>query len=1268
MIDNGEIDLGNGSSAGSLFLNAPAASVAGTGDIVLGASAANQFGQQLSGQALTLGSGIILRGQSGSVGLASAAFVNLGTIQSDVVGGTVVIDPAGTFTNDGTVAALNSGATVLDPGTLTNLSSGTLTGGTWEAVAGGTLDGFASGITTNAATLVVNGSNSGFYSGTTDALAALTNNATGGNFTLENGWNFISANPFSNAGTVVIGSGSTLTAPYTQTGGTTSLQGGNLANFGPSQGHALSFNGTSDFVEVPSSPTLDSQALTSQATIEAWVYLDQLPSAAGHIMEIVSKSEFGNDLDLQIETDNRIHFYAGDEFPDSVVSNTVLQAGQWYHIAATFQAGQPGQLQIFVNGELDASQSGDFARTMNPNPLTIGWNYVFPGRYFNGLITDVSVWNVVETPAQIQTDLNVPLQGTEPGLVASWNFAEGTGNIAHDATANHNDGSLGEGVPSQEPTWTAMPPAALSLLGGILLGVGTVDGNLVNSGGTVSPGLGETITVNGGYTQESGGTLQIPVGGSSSSGAFGTLVVTGFAAVAGTLTVTTVNGYTPLFTDSYTVLDFASENGDFATYNLPSLGGEPLLTAAYVPAGTPTALVLSGTLSPTVTTLASSPNPSTFGQAVTLTATLTAISGNTPTGIVEFEDVTMGQNLGTANLQLTGGLDQASIVVSGLTAGSHTLEAVYLSSQPSTFADSSSPGAVQVVNRASAVISVTAGGGTYNGSAHVATATVTGVSGTAASSLEGVSPTLTYYAGAAALPGAPANAGTYTVVATFAGSLDYAASSASASFTIAPALLTVTASNASKLYGQVNPLFTDTITGFVNGDTAVVISGSASLTTAATTTSPVGTYTLVAALGTLHAANYTFAFVNGTLTVKPDATTTSVAASSLGARVTLTATVAANAPGSGTPTGSVDFKDITTGTDLGSVNLSGGSATLIVTVPAERQTVSVTYGGSANFLTSTSGVTGRTSDSIYVVNASASAALSLSDNADIQITGTIVVDSNSVTAASAAGHAQVTAANISVVGGAHASGQASFSPHPVTGAPFVANPLGGLSVPTVAGPSQGWVILSGHAAETLNPGLYSGISLTGDAHLTLNPGVYLITGGGFTVEDNASVSGSGVLIVNSAGGTIQLSDQAVVYLTGPATGTYSGIVFFQPAANSRSIELSDNAVLQLNGGIIYAPAAELTLADQARLLQATPVVNELHLSDNGSLEDTEPAERQTPSRCVWHDLLFAYGVPSVNVAALDMLLAEGSWWTRGENGAEALDLFPLLFSHPSSCT
>jgi len=85
--------------------------------------------------------------------------------------------------------------------------------------------------------------------------------------------------------------------------------------------------------------------------------------------------------------------------------------------------------------------------------------------------------------------------------------------------------------------------------------------------------------------------------------------------------------------------------------------------------------------------------------------------------------------------------------------------------------------------------------------------------------------------------------------------------------TVAQAAITVTAENQSRLYGAANPTFTASYTGFVNGDTAAVISGSPTLTTAADTNSPVGGYVITNTLGSLSATNYAFTLVNGTLTI-----------------------------------------------------------------------------------------------------------------------------------------------------------------------------------------------------------------------------------------------------------------------------------------------------------------------------------------------------------------------------------------------------------------
>lgn len=93
----------------------------------------------------------------------------------------------------------------------------------------------------------------------------------------------------------------------------------------------------------------------------------------------------------------------------------------------------------------------------------------------------------------------------------------------------------------------------------------------------------------------------------------------------------------------------------------------------------------------TSTALASSLNPSTYGQSVTFTATVTSIGG-TPTGTVTFKNgsATLGSRT------LSGG--KATLATSTLPGGSHSITAIYIGS--GKFAGSTSPAVSQTVNKA----------------------------------------------------------------------------------------------------------------------------------------------------------------------------------------------------------------------------------------------------------------------------------------------------------------------------------------------------------------------------------------------------------------------------------------------------------------------------------------------------------------------------------------------------------------------------------------
>ena len=241
--------------------------------------------------------------------------------------------------------------------------------------------------------------------------------------------------------------------------------------------------------------------------------------------------------------------------------------------------------------------------------------------------------------------------------------------------------------------------------------------------------------------------------------------------------------------------------------------------------------------------------------------------------------------------------------------------------------------------------------------------------------------------------------GTYPITASGAVDPNYTIKYVAGTLTITTATLTITANNQSKVFGQVNPALTVGYSGFVNGDSPSSLKTQPTVTTTATTSSAVGNYPITAS-GAVD-PNYTIKYVAGTLTVSKDATTTTATASAktspFGLSVTFTASVTANAPGSGTPGGSIDFFDTTTGDDLGTVTLCGNAASLSTAslVPGTH-VITVSYSGDSDFFSSSASTSTLTiNPSIIVLDPTASGALTISGNASIKVAGDVYVDSSS---------------------------------------------------------------------------------------------------------------------------------------------------------------------------------------------------------------------------------------------------------------------------------
>lgn len=105
------------------------------------------------------------------------------------------------------------------------------------------------------------------------------------------------------------------------------------------------------------------------------------------------------------------------------------------------------------------------------------------------------------------------------------------------------------------------------LAGGTLDGIGTIRGNILNSGGHVAPGHSPgTVTINGNYTQTANGVLDMEVGGTDAGSSYDQVLVNGTANLDGTLNFVRWQNYVPRNGDVYTLLTFYSKMGKFAQF------------------------------------------------------------------------------------------------------------------------------------------------------------------------------------------------------------------------------------------------------------------------------------------------------------------------------------------------------------------------------------------------------------------------------------------------------------------------------------------------------------------------------------------------------------------------------------------------------------------------------------------------------------------------------------------------------------------------------
>jgi len=172
---------------------------------------------------------------------------------------------------------------------------------------------------------------------------------------------------------------------------------------------ALHFNGTNQYINIPNNST--QQITTNQITLSAWITLDA--NVGNTQKKIICKQMNENTTWALIifgsgyggSTGNQVIFHdsSGSHYR-TCLSPTHLGTGQWYHVAATDNAGK---VKIYINGQLDSSFDNGYGIPSNIDaPIVIAKTNPSSTYFFDGLIDDVRIYNRALFGTEIQQIYN----------------------------------------------------------------------------------------------------------------------------------------------------------------------------------------------------------------------------------------------------------------------------------------------------------------------------------------------------------------------------------------------------------------------------------------------------------------------------------------------------------------------------------------------------------------------------------------------------------------------------------------------------------------------------------------------------------------------------------------------------------------------------------------------------------------------------------------------------------------------------------------------
>ncbi len=204
------------------------------------------------------------------------------------------------------------------------------------------------------------------------------------------------------------------------------------------QGSALSFDGTDDYVDCGTGTSLN---MTSAFTLEAWINPNHL-----NYHTIISKGNAAGTEGYTFYIWNGQFYLTLHNKSGYGCTVSGLKANEWQHVAVVWDGNNKAKFYrngVFIQEVTAVATAGIISSPAST--FKIGEDYC-GSNTFNGAIDEVHVWNTARSNKEIRQYMERELTGTETGLMAYYNFNEETGTTAENLTVNNLDGTLTNGV------------------------------------------------------------------------------------------------------------------------------------------------------------------------------------------------------------------------------------------------------------------------------------------------------------------------------------------------------------------------------------------------------------------------------------------------------------------------------------------------------------------------------------------------------------------------------------------------------------------------------------------------------------------------------------------------------------------------------------------------------------------------------------------------------------------------------------------------------